>query len=131
MEAEASASASIGNQENSVNATIGVLFGMETTFPPALVDKINGMKLPGITAEAVSIGGIRMDEPQRYRVIVDRISQERRPHGHDSHQQSLLVERGRQVFQRRIGHTARRRDSADGDPSAQGTPRGHDRSVDA
>ncbi len=57
-----------------MNATIGVLFGMETTFPPALVEKINGMKLPGITAEAVSIGGIRMDEPQRYRVIVDRIS---------------------------------------------------------
>lgn len=47
---------------------------MEVTFPPALVERINGMKVPGVSAEAVSIGGIRMDEPQRYRVIVDRIS---------------------------------------------------------
>lgn len=57
-----------------MNLVIGVLFGMETTFPPALVDKINEMKVPGVSAEFVSIGGIRMDEPQRYRVIVDRIS---------------------------------------------------------
>ena len=29
---------------------IGVLFGMENTFPGALVERINGMKLPNITA---------------------------------------------------------------------------------
>jgi len=53
---------------------IGVLFGMEETFPPALVERINAMREPGISAEFVNIGGIRMDEPKRYRVIVDRIS---------------------------------------------------------
>jgi hypothetical protein len=53
---------------------IGVLFGMEETFPPALVDRINSFGHPEITAEAVRIGAVRMDEPFRYRVIVDRIS---------------------------------------------------------
>ncbi|MGA9526545.1 MAG: hypothetical protein WBS24_00375 [Terriglobales bacterium] len=56
--------------------TIAILFGMETTFPPALVEKINSMKVPGVTAEFVSIGGIRMDEPKKYDVIIDRISQD-------------------------------------------------------
>jgi hypothetical protein len=55
---------------------IGVLFGMEETFPPALVERINAMHEPGISAEFVSIGAVRMDEPKRYRVIVDRISHE-------------------------------------------------------
>ena len=32
---------------------IGILFGMENTFPPALVEKINGMKADGVTAEFV------------------------------------------------------------------------------
>ncbi len=54
--------------------TIGVLFGMEQTFPPAVVERINNMNIPDVRAEAVSIGAIRMDEPQRYRVIIDRIS---------------------------------------------------------
>jgi hypothetical protein len=53
---------------------IGVLYGMEESFPPALVHYINNMGLDGISAESVTIGAIRMDEPQRYRVIVDRIS---------------------------------------------------------
>jgi len=53
---------------------IGVLFGMEETFPPALVERINGMGVPGVSAEFVNIGAVRMDEPSRYRVIVDRIS---------------------------------------------------------
>jgi hypothetical protein len=42
---------------------IGVLFGMEETFPPALVDRINAMDAPGVSAEFVNIGAIRMDEP--------------------------------------------------------------------
>lgn len=54
--------------------TIGVLFGMENTFPVALVERINSMSVPGIEAEFVHVGGIRMDEPSRYAVIVDRIS---------------------------------------------------------
>jgi hypothetical protein len=53
---------------------IGVLFGMEESFPPALVEYINGMGVPGVTAEAVNVGAVKMDEAQRYRVIVDRIS---------------------------------------------------------
>jgi len=55
-------------------ARIGVLFGMEDTFPPALVERINQMDTPGIEPEFVRIGGVRLDEPARYRVIVDRIS---------------------------------------------------------
>ncbi len=55
---------------------IGILFGMENTFPPALVEKINSMKVDGIEAEFVKIGGIRMDEPKKYAVIIDRISQD-------------------------------------------------------
>ena len=55
-------------------ARIGILFGMESTFPPAFVERINAMQLPDIQADAVQIGAVRMDEPHRYRVIVDRIS---------------------------------------------------------
>ncbi len=54
--------------------TIGVLFGMEESFPPALCERINAMAVPGVLAEAVQVGAVRMDEPARYRVIVDRIS---------------------------------------------------------
>jgi len=53
---------------------IAVVYGMETSFPPALVDYINGMKVPGIMAEHLQIGGIKMAEPTGYKVIVDRIS---------------------------------------------------------
>src|SRR5271170_198931 len=53
---------------------IGVLFGMENTFPPALVEKINGMKVDGVTAESVKVGGVKMADPSGYAVIVDRIS---------------------------------------------------------
>src|SRR6186713_2955814 len=53
---------------------IGVLFGMEESFPPALCERINQMAIPDVTAEAVQVGAVRMDEPARYAVIVDRIS---------------------------------------------------------
>ncbi|HEV2467944.1 MAG TPA: hypothetical protein VGS78_02020 [Candidatus Sulfotelmatobacter sp.] len=55
---------------------IGLLFGMENSFPPAVVEKINSMHVDGISAEFVNIGGIRMDEPKKYDVIIDRISQD-------------------------------------------------------
>ena len=55
---------------------IGILFGMENTFPPALVEKINSMGIDGVMAEFVQVGGVRMDEPQKYVVIIDRISQD-------------------------------------------------------
>ncbi|HEV2710755.1 MAG TPA: hypothetical protein VGU67_11115 [Edaphobacter sp.] len=55
---------------------IGVLFGMENTFPGALVDRINSMEIEGIRAEFVHIGGVQMAAPSGYDVIVDRISHE-------------------------------------------------------
>jgi glutathione synthase/RimK-type ligase-like ATP-grasp enzyme len=53
---------------------IGIVYGMENTFPPALVQSINSRGVTGVTAEHVKIGAIRMAEPSGYRVIVDRIS---------------------------------------------------------
>ena len=53
---------------------IGVLFGMESTFPGALVDKINAMELEDIRAEFVCVGGVTMAATSGYAVIVDRIS---------------------------------------------------------
>jgi hypothetical protein len=53
---------------------IGIVFGMEESFPPALVDRINRAGVKDVTAEFVQIGAVRMDEPAYFRVIVDRIS---------------------------------------------------------
>jgi hypothetical protein len=53
---------------------IGVLFGMENTFPGALVERINSMELDGIRAEFVTVGGVELGKPCPYAVIVDRIS---------------------------------------------------------
>ena len=52
---------------------IGILVGMENTFPPALIEKINGMNA-GVTAEYVKLDGVRVGEPTEYRLIFDRIS---------------------------------------------------------
>ena len=53
---------------------IGIIFGMESTFPPALVDKINSFNDPDVQAELAIIGEVRMAEPSPYHVIIDRIS---------------------------------------------------------
>ena len=53
---------------------IGVLFGMENTFPGALVERINSYGLPDVQAEFVKVGGVEMNKPSGYAVIVDRIS---------------------------------------------------------
>jgi glutathione synthase/RimK-type ligase-like ATP-grasp enzyme len=53
---------------------IGIIYGMENSFPSALVDRINGKNVPDVIAEHVRIGGIKMAEPSGYRVIIDRIS---------------------------------------------------------
>jgi glutathione synthase/RimK-type ligase-like ATP-grasp enzyme len=53
---------------------IGVLFGLENTFPGALVEKINSMEIDGVTAEFVEVGGVAMAKPCPYAVIVDRVS---------------------------------------------------------
>ena len=53
---------------------IGVLFGMENTFPGVLVERINSMEVDGVHAEFVEVGGVEMAKPCGYAVIVDRIS---------------------------------------------------------
>jgi hypothetical protein len=53
---------------------IGVLFGMENTFPGALVERINSMNLDGVVAEFVQVGGVKLAKPAAYAVIIDRIS---------------------------------------------------------
>ena len=55
---------------------IGILFGKENTFPPAVVQKINSMNIPDVTAEFVKIGGVKMADASGYAVIIDRISQD-------------------------------------------------------
>jgi glutathione synthase/RimK-type ligase-like ATP-grasp enzyme len=53
---------------------IGVLFGMENSFPGALVERINARNIEGIEAEFVQTGAVELDKPPAYSVIVDRIS---------------------------------------------------------
>ncbi|HEV8148422.1 MAG TPA: hypothetical protein VGP79_18660, partial [Bryobacteraceae bacterium] len=55
---------------------IGIIYGMENTFPPALVDRINAMGVDDVVAEHIKLGGVKMADPSGYRVIVDRISHE-------------------------------------------------------
>jgi len=52
---------------------IGIMFGMENTFPPALVDHINGMDAE-FRAEPVKVGATRSDLPSGYDLIIDRVS---------------------------------------------------------
>ena len=54
--------------------TIGVLFGMENSFPGALVEHINARNLEGIRAEFVLTGAVELTKAPRYSVILDRIS---------------------------------------------------------
>src|SRR5947207_15847875 len=49
---------------------------MENTFPPAVVERINSLKVEGVYAEFVKLGGVKMADPSGYRVIIDRISQD-------------------------------------------------------
>ena len=53
---------------------IGVLFGMENSFPGALVERINSLHVDGIRAEFVETGAVHLNKAPRYSVIVDRIS---------------------------------------------------------
>jgi hypothetical protein len=56
--------------------SIAVLYGMEQSFPPALVEAINRREDGDVRAELLQTGGINMDQPLPYTVIVDRISQD-------------------------------------------------------
>jgi hypothetical protein len=53
---------------------IGLLYGMESSFPNALIERINARKVDGVVAESLLTGAFRMDEPSPYTVIIDRIS---------------------------------------------------------
>ncbi len=57
------------------NKHIGLLFGMEDTFPWALIDEIN-TRDAGVDAAIVQIGAIRDIDDFPYSVILDRISHE-------------------------------------------------------
>src|ERR1700688_1288879 len=52
---------------------IGVLFGMENSFPGALVEHINARHVEGIEAEFVDTGAVHLNRAPKYAVIVDRI----------------------------------------------------------
>jgi hypothetical protein len=54
---------------------VGLMVGREWSFPPALIEEVNGRD-EDVSAELVQLGGTRMDEPCPYAVIVDRISHE-------------------------------------------------------
>jgi glutathione synthase/RimK-type ligase-like ATP-grasp enzyme len=53
---------------------IGLLYGMENTFPMALVERINSRNVEGVVAESLMTGAFRMDLPSPYALIIDRIS---------------------------------------------------------
>jgi hypothetical protein len=55
---------------------VGILAGREVTFPESIINSINEKGGGEVTAEMVTVGGIRLDEPKRYDVIIDRISHE-------------------------------------------------------
>jgi glutathione synthase/RimK-type ligase-like ATP-grasp enzyme len=58
-------------------AVVGLMCGREYSFPPAFIHAVNDLGYRrGVTAEMVRLGGTRMGELARYRVIVDRISHE-------------------------------------------------------
>ena len=55
---------------------IGILFGMEDTYPQAFIDRVNSKNEKGIVAEAVSIDKVIQNKGGEYAVIIDRISQD-------------------------------------------------------
>ncbi len=55
---------------------VGILAGREVTFPESFIKTINEKSGGDVVAEMMTVGGIRLDEPKRYDVIIDRISHE-------------------------------------------------------
>ncbi|HNU60124.1 MAG TPA: hypothetical protein PKI08_09250, partial [Aquaticitalea sp.] len=55
---------------------IGILFGMENTFPWAFIDRVNEKGGKNIQAEPVNIEMVEQAKPTDYAVIIDRISQD-------------------------------------------------------
>lgn len=54
---------------------VGLMVGREWSFPPAFIDEVN-RRNEGVYAEYVKLGGTMQNEPNEYRVIIDRISHE-------------------------------------------------------
>jgi hypothetical protein len=54
---------------------VGLIVGREWSFPPAFIEEVN-RRNQGVTAEYVTLGAPRMDQPSEYAVIIDRISHE-------------------------------------------------------
>ena len=54
---------------------VGLLVGMEWSFPPAFIEEVN-RRDQGVTAEFVTLDATQMDQPCDYAVIIDRISHE-------------------------------------------------------
>ena len=54
---------------------IGILHGKERSFPLAIVERINQLK-QGAVAESAQVGGVSLETPPRYDLMLDRISQD-------------------------------------------------------
>ena len=57
-----------------MTAKIGLIVGMENTFPPAFIAKVN--ETPGFHADLIKVGAIKEVMNRDYAVIVDRLSHE-------------------------------------------------------
>ncbi len=55
---------------------VGILVGREESFPEALIKSINERGQGEVVAEFIKLGGVRLDEPRRYDLVIDRISHE-------------------------------------------------------
>ncbi len=50
--------------------------GREVTFPESIINSVNEKGGGKVVAEMIKVGGIRLEEPRKYDIIIDRISHE-------------------------------------------------------
>ena len=55
---------------------VGILVGREVTFPESMINSVNERGGGEVMAEMITVGGIRLDEPKKWDIIIDRISHE-------------------------------------------------------
>ena len=120
---------------------IGILFGVENSFPSALVERINNRNPSGIQAEFVQTGAVHLHQDTALRChsrphlprhsVLSRIPQARRVQRNSGRQQSLLVLGRRQISQLHTGRAAGRRRAAHRAASAQGISERDQRKVAA
>jgi hypothetical protein len=67
--------ANLQQGEGCMTKKIGLMVGMEWSWPPAFIEEVNG-RHQDVIAEFVTVGGTQMNQPNEYAVIVDRISHE-------------------------------------------------------